>query len=386
MLISIILCILGYGPPSLFLCRGSVLKGLPAMFVGYGKLLVSILNSDSYILNCDNFNNINDQLKNSCVLVQAYGIRTAGEIHYEAFPFDDFQNSKKTNIWSKHKAIARLMEHLDLEHHCGYITFLRTGVDDIGCESYDPNVHIILPENKENNPIMGNSSQPVRTNRATTIENRNNSQVRKNTLLPKVSSSFSNLAVDKKESQPNADKISLLRQPDENYFGEIINENIMATKQSPATIFTAEDSSELLATELAECDSKLEMKSQSSIEIPMYADTLNNIDCSNGEQSTQSMPKNTEKWTLLDVNFGVPLFDVNCNTKICEKIAKKLSKDESLTITMNERVKMSERFHKFIMQCLAANDMELCKMMNGPPHPCYNLAFENGKICYWNGI
>lgn len=59
------------------------------MFLGYGSLLVTIVNTDSYVLNTNNFKSINKQLKNSCVLLQAYGLRSPGELCYESFPFDE---------------------------------------------------------------------------------------------------------------------------------------------------------------------------------------------------------------------------------------------------------------------------------------------------------
>lgn len=34
-----------------------------------------------------------------------------------------------------------------------------------------------------------------------------------------------------------------------------------------------------------------------------------------------------QEWTILDVHFGVPLFDVDCNTRICEYIVKHLVSD-----------------------------------------------------------
>lgn len=105
----------GYGPPTLLLTKGlftvlnhnpfinwkynlfgyhhqinfpgTVLKSLPKIFLGYGKLLVTIVHTDSYMINSENFRNLNDQLKNGCVLVQGYGIRNPASVHYEAFPF-----------------------------------------------------------------------------------------------------------------------------------------------------------------------------------------------------------------------------------------------------------------------------------------------------------
>jgi hypothetical protein len=78
----------GYGPPSLFLTRGTIIKTLPRLFLGYGKLLVTIVQTDSYVINSANFRSVNDQLKNGCVLIQGFGIKNPGELKYEAFPFD----------------------------------------------------------------------------------------------------------------------------------------------------------------------------------------------------------------------------------------------------------------------------------------------------------
>lgn len=64
-----------------------MLKSLPKFFLGYGKLLVTIVHTDSYVINSENFKNLNEQLKNGCVLVQGYGIRNPASVHYEAFPF-----------------------------------------------------------------------------------------------------------------------------------------------------------------------------------------------------------------------------------------------------------------------------------------------------------
>lgn len=48
--------------------------------------------------------------------------------------------------WMNHKGVQKLEEVLNLKDTCGYITFINTGVRDIGCEQYDPNVHLIKPK------------------------------------------------------------------------------------------------------------------------------------------------------------------------------------------------------------------------------------------------
>lgn len=47
---------------------------------------------------------------------------------------------------------------------------------------------------------------------------------------------------------------------------------------------------------------------------------------------------------------------------------------------------MNSKFIRFISQCLYFEDenIGLVKVGKLIPHPRINLAFENGKVCYWN--
>lgn len=47
--------------------------------------------------------------------------------------------------WINHKGVQKLQEVLNLEETCGYITFINTDVPDLGCENYDPDVHLVKP-------------------------------------------------------------------------------------------------------------------------------------------------------------------------------------------------------------------------------------------------
>lgn len=118
------------------------------MFLGYGRLLITTIHTDSYIINSENFKSINDQLKINCVLVQGYGVRKPGILHYETFPIDLVADNSK-HKWTKHKAIEKLSEILNLKNTCGYITFLDTGVPDIGCEEFDINIKLQRPKSKK---------------------------------------------------------------------------------------------------------------------------------------------------------------------------------------------------------------------------------------------
>lgn len=71
----------GFGPPTLLLTKGTVLRNLPRLFLGYGKLLVTIVHTDSYVINSDSFRGLNDQLRVNPILLQGYGIRQPGKIY-----------------------------------------------------------------------------------------------------------------------------------------------------------------------------------------------------------------------------------------------------------------------------------------------------------------
>ncbi|KAI8126786.1 hypothetical protein FF38_10391 [Lucilia cuprina] len=369
--------ITGYGPPSLFLCRGTVLKTLPRIFLGYGKLLVNILHSDSYVINSENFRNLNDQLKNGCILLQGYGIRTPGELRYEAFPFN--AKDKEQNKWINHKAVQRLREQLDLKHHCGYITFVNTGVADIGCENYEVEVKLKHPKSKLKALRKDNSIKETVPNK-TKLEKEITEELPelpKDLMSPDTTEvcSFTRPANTMAATSP----LHNLKTPDENYFASSPKNN------EPSAVYTSEDCNELLASELAKC--KPELVSQGSIEIPLDR-TLPKTEESLINDSDEDMSEEqAEEWTLLDVNFGVPLFDVDCNTRICEQIVRHLCTEENLKELSQHSSAMSEKFYNFIKQCLYFEDerMEQLKIGKNLPHPRINLAFENGKVCYWNG-
>lgn len=72
--------------------------------------------------------------------------------------------------WVNHKGVQKLEEALNLKETCGYITFIRTGVRDIGCENYDINVHLVkskrnLSAKEQRNEVQKpNPGQPSNAN------------------------------------------------------------------------------------------------------------------------------------------------------------------------------------------------------------------------------
>lgn len=342
--------------------------------------MVTIVHTDSYVINSENFRNLNDQLKNGCVLVQGYGIRNPAAVHYEAFPFsysgkfvlNAFSCNGKLkgffvcNIdstkqkWISHKGVQNLEEILNLKETCGYITFVNTGVGDIGCEQYDPNVHLVKPKRNSGAKERRRSSQAPSVSSVSSSEyivcfeeltfiphlirpyhllyihfifllNQPNPIAK---TLPELASPMDGSEITSFNLAKTLPNTLSLKSPDENHFA------MTSQNQSPANVYRSDDCNEILAKELEQLDvnemrmdrspdsERYNLVSQSSIEIEFCdpgdknGDELSSID-------EEPQPPYSEEWTILDVHFGIPLFDIDCNTRICENLVKNLCNDQT---------------------------------------------------------
>ncbi|XP_053669563.1 protein FAM91A1 [Anopheles marshallii] len=304
----------GYGPPSLFLKKGTLLKSLPRMFLGYGKLLITIVNTDSYVLNSEKFYTLNEHLKNECLLIQGYGINEPAKVHYEPFPFDI---NDENNRWGQHAAWNGLSQIVNMEQTFGYVTFINTGVPDLGCDNYNPSVVLKRTSNKK----QKSAEKPDESSKAITEP-------------VKLSTT------DEEETMP--DRLSTADEA--NGVVEEVNDK-------------------LAVLQTAESDSDTEISRKNSLQ------------------------NAAEEWTILDINFGIPLFDVDCNTKICQYILQRLCIDDNISILKEVNQQMERKYLKFISQCLFFEDenMELIKAGKYVPKLRTNLAYENGKVQCWDG-
>ncbi|KRT78908.1 hypothetical protein AMK59_6359, partial [Oryctes borbonicus] len=139
----------GYGPPSLFLIKGTILKQLPRMFLGFSRILVTAWLHEPAVIPVENILHVNAALQYSPVLIQAYGVHLPAQTSVVAFPFrpdTPTKNAKDENIsklpWKEHPSVHLLSHILDLEHNCGYLTFANIGVPDFGCPNLDPIVRL----------------------------------------------------------------------------------------------------------------------------------------------------------------------------------------------------------------------------------------------------
>lgn len=323
----------GFGPPSLLLVKGTVLKHLPRLFLGYGKLIITIVHTDSYVINSDNFRSLNDQLRQNHVLVQGFGIRNPGELCYEAFPFDVSTGKGRQVPCKNQKAVDKLSENMNLKNVCGYITFLRSGVPDFGCEEFEMDVCLQRPKNKKPGRVI-----PVEQSRPNTLSN-----IPKDTSYQDLQSPLDSTEITSfnKNKTVIEGSLLLLKSPDENYFAA------SPQNSSPSNIFRSADCNELLQHELEKMDLR-DANPDENIVVPKRMVSQSSIEIELGEDNEQ--PKQEEylgevkralynsmklnrfyyfkDWTILDIHFGIPLFDVDTNTQICQYIIKKLASDE----------------------------------------------------------
>lgn len=260
----------GFGPPSLLLVKGTVLKYLPRLFLGYGKLLVTIVHTDSYVIHSENFRSLNDQLRQNHVLIQGYGILQPGELCYEAFPFDAKTDKGRTILCKNQKAVDKLSENLNLKNVCGYITFLRSGVPDIGCEDFEMDISLQRPKAKKPGRVI-----PVDNVRPNTLQNIPRDISFQDLQSPLDSTEITSFNKNKTVIDGS---LSLLKSPDENYFAAT------PKNSSPSNVFRSADCNEVLQLELEKLDMSDQkmaddekmiprnMVSQSSIEIELVDD------------------------------------------------------------------------------------------------------------------
>lgn len=144
--------------------------------------------------------------------------------------FNSFIDSSKVK-WSKHKAIEKLNHVLNFENTCGYVTFVKTGVPDLGCECYDENVSLARPKSRKDRK---NSSI------GSTIPRMENSPSVQSITLQSPTDEITSFNVIQKTETSYT-----LKSPNEDYFA------VTPTNSSPANVYRSDDCNELLAKELA---------------------------------------------------------------------------------------------------------------------------------------
>ena len=199
-------------------------------------------------------------------MVQGYGIRQPGELFYEAFPFEVSSPKNRKSPCKNQKAFDKLSENLNLKNVCGYITFLRSGVPDIGCEDFDIDVCLQRPKARKPGKAVAVPAESII--RPSTLAN-----IPRDISLQDLQSPLDSTEITSfnKNKTVIDGSMSQLKSPDENYFAH------SPQNKSPSNIFRSSDCNEVLQHELENLDKKTEgnvtvpknMVSQSSIEIEL---------------------------------------------------------------------------------------------------------------------
>lgn len=90
------------------------------------------------------------------------------------------------------------------------------------------------------------------------------------------------------------------------------------------------------------------------------------------------------EWTVLNVDFGIPLFDSQLNAQVCERItSQQLWQRERLDALASTQNSLSERLVDFIRQHIDASDSK--GSADVVALPTKNLLFVDGKLSQWSG-
>ena len=106
------------------------------------------------------------------------------------------------------------------------------------------------------------------------------------------------------------------------------------------------------------------------------------------EETLHSEIFKPEEWTILECNFGIPLFDESVNYNVCQKILNhKLSWEENLTkLRKSSRILVLQLFD-FISDCQepSANlDFSKSSDKTDVPQPTKNILFCDGILDLWS--
>ncbi|XP_060077726.1 protein FAM91A1-like [Ylistrum balloti] len=321
------------GPPSLLLVKGTKLRKLPTIFHEYDKLLVTTWGHDPAVIATSNILlTLNDALSHSAVFVQAHGWQSEGKTVNISFPIDKAklgQSFSKQN-YESHTGIKNLCEHLDLEHTCGYITLLNTGLLSRTVFQEDPDEEDYFEE--ASNGIIFNT-HPSDTE----------------------SDGPLNGVTDKSSADMLASEIDLL---DSEMFG---------------------------ATGAGENLSVKTLKENMTLELDLDRDRV-------GQSSRSLEDTKEEDWVILECYFGIPLFSSSLNKDVCSKvIAEGLFSKNSLQELLHSSRKVSLRLLNFVSQYQDSSRVGDLNQDTAPdkeettPLPTVNLLFHNKTLEPWIG-
>lgn len=95
---------------------------------------------------------------------------------------------------------------------------------------------------------------------------------------------------------------------------------------------------------------------------------------------------NESDWTVLNVDFGIPLFDSHLNGQVCQRITgRHLWQRETLDSLANVQKSLSDQLLDFISNHVDASAEGKANSQDVVALPTKNLLFVDGKLNVWHG-
>ncbi|XP_013162820.1 PREDICTED: uncharacterized protein LOC106114244 [Papilio xuthus] len=435
----------GYGPPTLLLTKGTVLRSVPRPLLGYARLSVTWWSAEGEpapLPAAAALAAANSALRRAPVLLQAAAVRHHPTLRYVAFPTVDDESQ---SIWRTHTGLRRLARRLRLSRAAGYVALADTGVPDLGC-AHPPHCVQLVPQRKKKEvcgiakpisevSLSSNESVEKSTEYTKLVNSRLQSPIESHfavtpTTESKTSSpangftsveggkllceELDNLNIDdnfvhrSKESVSASDDFvpihsssTSIEELKKHSKEKSISKESISFSDELVPIHSTSASVENLKFEskkneedksknalndlLSPAEESISMFTQLSDKLTEMTEGDSGVDTAHNFSDEEACKP--EKWTILDLQFGIPLFDEALCEKICQNIVDRIARKEIL-----EKIKEDNEFIradvlKFVSQCqyYPGEDMGIVKRGSLVPLPRKNLVFENGRISEWNG-
>ncbi|VVD05214.1 unnamed protein product, partial [Leptidea sinapis] len=271
-------------------------------------------------------------------------------------------------LWRKHAGLRRLLRRLRLTRTAGYVTLADIGVPDLGCARPPSTVQLVQTRKKKD--ICG-IAKPVSelslSSNESTDKNIEYAKSISNRLQSPIESHFAvTPTVDSKTSSPangftSVEGGKLLCEELDNLEDKepCVNldskHSVSNSKESIAELvkihsMTSIDSMKFEDDKLV--DQFGDLLSPAEETVSMFTQLSNRLTkiSNDGDSGVDTAHNNSddetckpEKWTILGLHFGIPLFDEGICEKVCQSIVDRIAKPELL-----EKIKEDNEFISII--------------------------------------
>ncbi|GBP22606.1 Protein FAM91A1, partial [Eumeta japonica] len=402
----------GYGPPTLLLTKGTQLRAVPRLLLGFSRLLVVWWGAEAALETSAGTSGAlpaaaalaaaNSALRRGPVMLQAIGVRQPAALKHVMFP-PDGDNSADSVLWGRHAGLRRLARRLRLARSAGYVTLADVGVPDLGCAHPPPAVQLALPRKRKETcgtakPISEVSLSSSECGDMSKEEFMRTSNVR---LQSPIESHFAiTPSTESKNSSPangftsvecgqllceELDSLAIIDTKNKHRSKESIacSDDLVPIHSCSTSIEDLKDKTDVHSKETSRskesiaCSDDL-VKIEGPIEsleieknpanllspaeetISMFtqlSDKLSEIGAAEGDSGvdvhnlSDEETCRPEKWTILDLQFGIPLFEETLCERICRCIVERLAKPEVLEKIKEDNENICADVLKFVSQC-----------------------------------